>query len=371
MGVRMEAGSIVVIAMIAAGIAVMLCSFWFLSVKKMTADFAVIWQIIGLALIITAISFRLSGWEMEFHGIGEPAVIGIGMAGVLVGYQFSLLISRLMMRNQELAIDLSMLIQEKNGREQGERKDLLIILPVRNEEKNIGKVLDQLTQPQIREIADVLCINDASTDASGKIIDCYPCMQITNVYGLGYGSALQLGYKYAVRNHYRYVIQMDGDGQHDPCNVPLLYKRLQAKDSDGKTPDIVLASRFMEGSSKFRVSMWKKFAFSLFRAMIRAATGRRIADPTTGLQGLNRKAFMYYSKYNNFDFQYPDANMVMQMLLLGFQVDEMPAVMHARTDGKSMHSGLEPVGYMMRMILCVLAVVFRIKVLRPDSRDMV
>ena len=164
---------------------------------------------------------------------------------------------------------------------------------------------------------------------------------------------------------------MDGDGQHDPCNVPLLYKRLQAKDSDGKTPDIVLASRFMEGSSKFRVSMWKKFAFSLFRAMIRAATGRRIADPTTGLQGLNRKAFMYYSKYNNFDFQYPDANMVMQMLLLGFQVDEMPAVMHARTDGKSMHSGLEPVGYMMRMILCVLAVVFRIKVLRPDSRDMV
>lgn len=371
MGVRMEAGSIVVIAMIAAGIAVMLCSFWFLSVKKMTADFAVIWQIIGLALIITAISFRLSGWNREFLESGEMVLLGIGAAGLFVGYQFSLLISRLMMRNQELAINLSMLLQEKSGGGQGERKDLLIILPVRNEEKNISKVLELLSQPQIRKIADVLCINDASTDASSQIIDCYPCMQITNVYGLGYGSALQLGYKYAVRNHYRYVIQMDGDGQHDPCNVPLLYKRLQAKDSDGKTPDIVLASRFMEGSSKFRVSMWKRFAFSLFRAMIRAATGRRIADPTTGLQGLNRKAFMYYSKYNNFDFQYPDANMVMQMLLLGFQVDEMPAVMHARTDGKSMHSGLEPVGYMMRMILCVLAVVFRIKVLRPDSRDMV
>lgn len=357
--------------MIAAGIAVMLCSFWFLSFKKMTADFAVIWEITGVILIITAIFFRQSGWDMEFPERGETVLLGIGAAGLFVSYQFSLLISRLMMRNQELAIDLSMLLQERDGGWQGERKDLLIILPVRNEEKNIGKVLEQLSKPPIREIANVLCINDASTDNSGRIIDRYPCVQITNVCGLGYGSALQLGYKYAVRNHYRYVIQMDGDGQHDPCNVPLIYKKLKEEGQNGEPPDIVLASRFMAGSTDFRVSVWKRFAFSLFRTMIRAVTGRRIADPTTGLQGLGRKAFTYYAKYNNFDYQYPDANMVMQMLLLGFRVDEMPAVMHARTDGKSMHSGLEPAGYMLRMILCVLSVVFRIKVLRPDSRDLV
>ena len=63
--------------------------------------------------------------------------------------------------------------------------------------------------------------------------------------------------------------------------------------------------------------------------------------------------------------------MVMQMLLLEFQVAEMPAVMHARTDGKSMHSGLEPARYMLRMFLSVLAVVFSVKVLQPDSHDLV
>lgn len=63
--------------------------------------------------------------------------------------------------------------------------------------------------------------------------------------------------------------------------------------------------------------------------------------------------------------------MVIQMLLLGFRVTEMPAVMHARADGKSMHSGLEPVGYMMRMFLSVLAVVFRIKGLSLYRRDLV
>ena len=81
-------------------------------------------------------------------------------------------------------------------------------------------------------------------------------------------------------------------------------------------------------------------AFVLFRKMLYLATGRKIADPTTGLQGLSRKAVLYYSKYNHFDDKYPDTNMITQMLLLDFKVVEIPAVMHARTSGKSMHSGL-------------------------------
>ena len=157
---------------------------------------------------------------------------------------------------------------------------------------------------------------------------------------------------------------MDADGQHDVCNIPMIYRKLKASEPDGEGADIVLASRFMEGSSRFPVSAVKRFAFWLFRTMIHMVTGRKIADPTTGLQGLGSRAFSYYAQYNNFDHQYPDADMVMQMLLLNYRLTEVPAVMHARTEGKSMHSGLEPVSYMLRMCLSVPAVVFRIKVLR-------
>ena len=245
-------------------------------------------------------------------------------------------------------------------------QEVLLIIPSCNEEKNIGKVLEQLSRTDIIKTADILCINDASTDASGEIIDQYPCAQIRNVFGLGYGSALQLGYKYAVRKKYQYVIQMDADGQHDVCNIPIIYSKLRAADTNGECSDIVLASRFMEGSSPFYVSSVKKFAFWLFRTMIYSVTGRRIADPTTGLQGLSKRAFTCYAQYNKFDYQYPDANMVMQMLLLNYRLTEVPAVMHVRTDGKSMHSGLEPISYMLRMFLSVLAVVFRIKVLKQQ-----
>ena len=65
----------------------------------------------------------------------------------------------------------------------------------------------------------------------------------------------------------------------------------------------------------------------------------KITDPTTGLQGLNWKTFLFYSKYNNFDDKYPDANMLMQMLLLGFRVREIPAVMHVRTAGMHTDTG--------------------------------
>lgn len=59
--------------------------------------------------------------------------------------------------------------------------------------------------------------------------------------------------------------------------------------------------------------------------------------------------------------------MLLQMLLLGFRVIEVPAVMHVRTGGVSMHSGFEPVLYMARMLFSVLAVVFRCKVLKMDA----
>ena len=225
------------------------------------------------------------------------------------------------------------------------KKELLVIIPAYNEETNIVRVLDDLEQPEIAEIADVLVMNDASSDATNWIVKARGHALVTHVFKLGYGSALQLGYKYAIRRGYRYAIQMDADGQHDACNIPVIYKRLREKDADGNYPDIVLGSRFMEGSAEFPVSSAKKLAFKLFRVMIRLVTGRKIADPTTGLQGLSWKAVLYYSKYNHFDDKYPDTNMIMQMILLKFNVVEIPAVMHARESGESMHSGLKPVWY--------------------------
>lgn len=251
------------------------------------------------------------------------------------------------------------------------RKELLIIMPAHNEEQNISRVLEQLEQPEIAELADVLVIDDASTDSTGRIVKAHHEHLVTHVFNMGYGTALQSGYRYAVRNNYQYVIQMDADGQHDACNIPVIYRKLREKTEGAELPDIVLASRFMKESTYFPVSVSKKIAYKFFRLLIYMLTGKRIYDPTTGMQGLNRRAFRYYSEVGHFDDKYPDANMILQMLLMGFQVVQIPAVMHTRTAGQSLHSGLRPIWYMLRMFFSMMTVLFRIKVLRigAESRD--
>lgn len=248
-------------------------------------------------------------------------------------------------------------------------KELLIIMPAYNEEKNLPDVLDQIEASGILSMADVLIINDASSDATPRIAAKRNFNMVSNAFGLGYGGAIQVGYKYAVQEGYQYLIQMDSDGQHDVCNIPVIYERLLQRDARGQRPDIVLGTRYLEASRSFPLSAAKRLAHRLFRLLIRAVTGQNISDPTTGLQGLSRMAFSCYARYDNFDVRYPDANMLLQMMLLDYAVVEVPAVMHPRTAGTSIHSGLKPLWYMVRMPFSMLAIVFRIKVLKIGVED--
>ena len=221
------------------------------------------------------------------------------------------------------------------------QKEVLIIIPAYNEEKNISKVLDRLEQPEIAEFADILVMNDASSDNTNWIVKARHHAVVTHVFNLGYGSAL-----------------------HDAGNLINLYRALKTPDENGVYPDIVLGSRYLNDSPYFETSALKRFAFFLFRHIIKWSTGRTIMDPTTGLQGLSRRAALCYSKFGNFDEKYPDANMITNMLLSDFNIVEIPAVMHLREHGKSMHSGLKPIGYMFHMFFSILAVLIRQKIFK-------
>jgi glycosyltransferase involved in cell wall biosynthesis len=247
-------------------------------------------------------------------------------------------------------------------------KDVLILIPAFNEEESIGNVLDRLEGSTVRRFADILVVNDASVDKTSMISKKYNVTVVSHVFNLGYGSALQLGYKYAVRRGYKYVIQIDADGQHDISNIFNLYERLKRTDADGRRPDIVIGSRFLNGSVSFPVSGVKKIAIGFFRKMIKKMTGETILDPTSGLQGLNRRAFLYYSLYQNFNYSYPDANMIIQMILLGFRVTEIPSTMRERAAGVSMHAGiLKPLIYMIIMPLSIISVYSRVRTGRQKA----
>ncbi len=132
------------------------------------------------------------------------------------------------------------------------KKELLIIIPSYNEGNNIRRLLMQLEELEMKDRADILIVNDASTDATNWIVKEMHYPMLSQLYNMGYGCALQTGYKYAVRRGYQYVIQMDGDGQHDVCNIPVIYRKLKEQDADGRISFLepglwraVLTSRFL------------------------------------------------------------------------------------------------------------------------------
>ncbi len=98
--------------MIAAGIFIIISSFWFHSVRKLTVNLAVVWEILGAVLFATGIFPVFSSWTYHISTGTGLALFFVGAACLWGGFQFSLLVSRLVMKNRELAIQISLLVQE-------------------------------------------------------------------------------------------------------------------------------------------------------------------------------------------------------------------------------------------------------------------
>lgn len=235
--------------------------------------------------------------------------------------------------------------------------NILIIVPAYNEEKSIGTFLGTREYSEIAMSADWLIIDDASTDLTAKIARENGAKVVSQIYNMGYGTALQLGYKYAVEQDYQYILQIDADGQHDIRNLDHIYEKISGEKNHY---DIVIGSRFLKNSVTYPIDPVRKISIIFFRWIIKMAGKAKISDPTSGLQGLNRKAFEYYAKFGQFDYRYPDVNMILQMLLQGYKIGECEAVMHQRKAGISMHAGIwKPFKYMVLMVISTINAIAR------------
>ena len=98
--------------------------------------------------------------------------------------------------------------------------DIIIIIPAYNEEKNITGVIRGIKS--IVPDVDILVINDGGEDRTGKIVLELGERVVNLPYNMGYGAALQTGFKYALNRGYRYAVQIDADGQHEINDIPKL-----------------------------------------------------------------------------------------------------------------------------------------------------
>jgi dolichol-phosphate mannosyltransferase len=112
---------------------------------------------------------------------------------------------------------------------------VLTAIPVYNEAKHLGEVLNQVRRYSNR----ILVVNDGSTDETEHILKHHGNVEIvTHVHNRGYGAALISAFAYAREQDIDVLVTMDCDGQHEPARIPVLLEAIH-------DADIVSGSRYL------------------------------------------------------------------------------------------------------------------------------
>ncbi len=233
---------------------------------------------------------------------------------------------------------------------------VLIVFPVHNEAGNLKYMLPPLMEVVRHEGYDLLAIDDASTDESVEVLKQHNVPTITLSENLGYGAALQTGYKYAVAKEYEYLIQLDGDGQHDSRFLPMIRQKLTCY-------DFVIGSRFLESGPApfppagklYKGTPLRKVGIRLFRALLYVMTRVWISDPTSGNVGMNQKCMRFLSK-DIYPHDFPDADVLLALIRNRFKLCEVPVYMYHNSAGGHLHTGGTPIWYVFKVMLSMFVV---------------
>lgn len=227
----------------------------------------------------------------------------------------------------------------------------LILIPAFNEGKRIAGVIESIRTAM--PDTPILVVNDGSRDNTATEARRAGAVLVSHPFNMGYGAAIQTGYKYARDNSYDILVQLDADGQHDPSCIPALLEPIIA----GKA-DIAIGSRFLGNS--YRPPLARRAGMALFRGIVSLVTGMKVTDTTSGFQAFNSRVIRFFAT-DIFPVDYPDADMLIMLHRAGFTMTEVPVRMFENSEGKSMHSGLKPIYYMFKMLLSIGVTLMREK----------
>lgn len=218
--------------------------------------------------------------------------------------------------------------------------DLLIIIPAYNEEANIERVVDRLTEefPQF----DYVVVNDGSRDKTGEICKRRRYNYLDLPVNLGLSGGFQAGIRYACQKGYSYAIQFDGDGQHRPEYIGPMKNKMD------EGYDIVIGSRFMEEK---KIGSMRMLGSNLIEFAIRLTTKTVIKDPTSGMRMFNRRMIEEFSRELNYG---PEPDTISYLLKQGAKVAEVPVVMDERICGASYLTPINASRYMIQMLVSIL-----------------
>ncbi len=227
----------------------------------------------------------------------------------------------------------------------------LIAIPAWNEEASITDVV--LTVKRHRPQADVLVVNDGSTDQTASRAAQAGAAVITLPFNVGVGGAMRTAFLYAQRRGYTALVQVDADGQHDPADVDRLLEALDEA-------DVVVGTRFHPDSTYF-VGGPRRWAMILLSKALSRMNRSRISDPTSGFRSAGPSAIKLFAVEYPAEYLGDTVGSLAIAIRRGLVIREEPVTMYFRQFGRPSKNAVWSALYLGRATLAILATSVKVR----------
>ena len=227
----------------------------------------------------------------------------------------------------------------------------LVAIPAWNEENSIADVISKVKAH--RPHADVLVVNDGSTDATAARAEEAGAVVITLPFNVGVGGAMRTAFLYAQRHGYSALVQVDADGQHDPADLDRLFDALGGA-------DVVVGTRFHPNSMYF-VGGPRRWAMVLLSKALSRMNRGPISDPTSGFRSAGPRAIDLFAVEYPAEYLGDTVGSLAIAIQRGLVIHEEPVTMYFRQYGRPSKNALWSALYLGRATLAIIATSLKVR----------
>lgn len=227
--------------------------------------------------------------------------------------------------------------------------ETLVIMPAYNEEETVARVVGEVksTLPGVK----CLVVNDGSLDQTSAIARAAGATVLDLPFNLGVGAAMRLGFRYALEHEYRYVVQLDSDGQHNPSDVPSLLNELDRY-------DIVIGARFA-GAGDYSVQGPRMWAMKALSASLSRIARTPLTDVTSGFKAIGPRALTQFAKEYPAEYLGDTIEALVLASRAGCSVTQIPVSMRPRLGGEPSHNPIKSAVYLTRAVMALVIALWR------------
>jgi glycosyltransferase involved in cell wall biosynthesis len=221
---------------------------------------------------------------------------------------------------------------------------VLLVIPAFNEERSVG---DVVRASRVLDY-DVCVVDDGSVDRTAQRAADAGAYVLRLPVNLGVGGALRCGFRWALDNGFDTVVQVDGDGQHDPRQVDVL---LKAMDETGA--DMVVGSRFVDGAGSYPVRGARRLAMRVLSARVRRVSGVRVADSSSGFRAIRRPLLDRFAADYPVEYLGDTVEALIEAGRAGAKIVERPIAMTPRVHGERSAGAVASLWYVLRLLVAI------------------